>query len=138
MHTASAPVAASAPTPAESATVTNGSEVASKAKPEAGSRVQVALLLALSLPAQRPGGRQPVPTIQGDGAYVGSDDARRGADVLHFAPPGHARANPALLAVVVVQAEAVRAGRRRALRLAVVDRVKQAIAAEVAFQPCAE
>src|SRR5690242_5639428 len=135
---ASVAVTASAPALETSANSSSGSEKVSKAKPYAGTGVEIALLLAERLPAHRPHGREPVPAIHRDGAHIRGNDAGRRANVLHFAPPGDARADTAFVAVVVVHAESLGARRRRALRLAVEDAIEHAVVAEVALEACIE
>src|SRR5690242_6062025 len=131
-------VVARAATLETSANSRSGSEKVSKAKAHAGPGVEVALLVSQRFPAHRPGRRQPVPPVDGDGAHIGGDDPRRRADVFHFAPPRHARPDAAFLRVVVVESESLRAGGRPTLRLAVEDRIERAEAAEVALDACVQ
>src|SRR3954471_9805955 len=131
-------LAARAPAPTESATAGSASKGVAKAKTSSGAAIEGSLLVGAELPRQRPCRRNPVTSVDVQRAHIGGENAR-GRDVFDLPAPGRRDADAtALLRVVIVEADAMRGRGARAFRLAVVQVVERARAAEVAFQTGAD
>src|SRR3954470_8553445 len=131
-------LAARAPAPTESATAGSASKGVANAKTSSGAAIERSLLVRAELPRQCPCRRYPVASVDVQRAHIGGENAR-GRDVFNLPAPGRRDADAtALLRVVMVEPDAMRRRRARAFRLAVVQVVERARAAEIAFETGAD